>query len=72
MITNLSHFRQVFNASACSTRQKIFVIARVFDIMQFDNMLQKFFNCIYRGRTSLPTRIIEPFSQQEFTCQNQQ
>ena len=40
IIKNL--FRQVFNVSVCSTQQKILVIACAFDIMQFDNMLQKF------------------------------
>ena len=33
----------------CSAQWNIFVIACVFDIIQFDNMLQNFFNCSYRG-----------------------
>ena len=59
IIINL--FRQVFNVSVCSAGQKIFVIACVFDIMQFDK-LQNFFNCSSRSSTSLPTRI------RAFTC----
>ena len=47
-----------------SAQRLIFVIARVFDIMQFDNMLQK----CYRGSSSLSTRIIEPSSHWEFIC----
>ena len=66
IITNL--FRQVFNVSVCSAQRKIFVIARVFEIMQFDNMLKQFFNCSYRGSTSVPTRIIEPSNYRTFTC----
>ena len=50
-----------------SAQQQIFEIARIFDIMQFDNMLEKFFNCIYRSSTSLPTRIIEPSTHWVFT-----
>ena len=41
---------------------------RVFDIMQFDNMLQKCFNCSYRSSTQLPTRIIETSTHWTFTC----
>ena len=52
-------FREVFYVSVSSTQRQIFVSARVSDIMQFENMLQKCFNCSYRGSTSLPTRIIE-------------
>ena len=51
----------------CVPRSGKSVIACVFDIVQLDNMLI-FFNCSYRGSTSLPTRIIEPFSHREFTC----
>ena len=51
-----------------STQQQIFEIARIFDIMQFDNMLEKCFNCIYRDSTSLPTRIIEPSTHWALTC----
>ena len=51
-----------------SVQRLIFVIARVFDIMQFDNMLQKCFDCSYRGSTSLPMRIIEPSTHEAFTC----
>ena len=36
--------------------------------MQFKNMLHKCFNCSYRGRTLLPTRIIEPSTHWEYTC----
>ena len=35
--------------------------------MQFD-ILQKYFNCSYRGSTPLPTRIIESYTHLEFTC----
>ena len=35
--------------------------------MQFD-MLQKCFNCSFRGSTSLARRIIEPSIHQAFTC----
>ena len=65
IIINL--FFQVFNVSVSSAQRQIFVIARVFDIMQFD-MLQKYFNCSYRGSTSLPMRIIEPSTYWTFTC----
>ena len=51
-------FPQVFNVSASSAQRQIFEITLAFDIMQFDNMLQKCFNCSYCGSTSLPTRII--------------
>ena len=66
IIINL--LRQVFNVSASSAQRQIFVIALVFDIMQFDNILQKCFNCSYRGSTPLPTRIIEPSTHCVFTC----
>ena len=66
IIINL--FRHVFNVSVSSTQRQIFVIARVFDILQFDNMLQKYFNYIYRGSTSLATRIIESSTHWAFTC----
>ena len=36
--------------------------------MLFDNMLEKYFNCSYRGSTSLPTKIIEPSTHWAFTC----
>ena len=62
-------FCQVFNVSVSSAQRQIFVIARVFDIMQFD-MLQKCFNCSYRGSTSLPTRNIEPYTHRALTCSN--
>ena len=58
--------RQAFNVSVSSEQRQIFVISRAFD-MQFDNMLQKCFNCSYRGSTSLPTRIIEPSTHWVFT-----
>ena len=35
-------FHQEFNVLVCSAKQKIFVITFVFDIMQFDNLLQFF------------------------------
>ena len=38
-----------------------------FDIVKFGNMLQKCFNCSYRGSTSLPTGIIEPSTHRSFT-----
>ena len=65
IIINLFH--QVFNVLVCSTQRKIFVITRVFEIMQFD-MLQIFFNCSYRGSTSLLTRIIERTTHRAFIC----
>ena len=51
-----------------SAQRQIFVTARVFDIMQFDNMLEKCFNYSCRSSTSLPTRIIEPSTHWVFTC----
>ena len=39
--------------SVSFAQRQVFVTARVFDIMQFDNM------CNYCGSRSLPTRIIE-------------
>ena len=39
----INNLCQIFNVSACSEERKIFVITSVFDIMQFDNMLQFFF-----------------------------
>ena len=65
IIINL--FLQVFNVSVSSAQRQIFVIPRVFDIMQLD-ILQKCFNYSYRGSTSLPTRIIEPSTHWIFTC----
>ena len=50
-----------------SAQWQIFVIARIFDIMQFD-MLQKKISYSYCASTSLPTRIIEPFTYWAFTC----
>ena len=61
-------FRQVFNASVCSTQAKIFVIAYVFDIIWLGNMLQIFFNCSNHGSTSLQTRIVKPSNHCVFTC----
>ena len=46
----------------CSAHQKIFAITYTFDITQFDNMLQKFFNCSFCGSTSLLSVIIKPSS----------
>ena len=66
IIINL--FPRVFNVSVSSALRQIFVTARVFDIMQFDNMLQKGFNCSFRGSKSLPTRIMEPSTHWAFTC----
>ena len=63
-------FSLVFNISVSSTQGQIFVIARVFDVMQFDIMLQKCFNCSYRGITLLLTRTIEPSTHWTFTCSN--
>ena len=42
IIIAINLFRQVFNVSVCYAQQEIFVIACAFDIMQCDNMLQKF------------------------------
>ena len=69
IITAIIFFRQLFHGLVCSAQLKIFGIACPFDITQFDNTLQKYFNCSYHGSTSLPTRIIEPSSHQTFTCQ---
>ena len=66
IIINL--FCQVFHVSVSSAQGQIFVIARVFDIMQFENMLQKYFNCSYCSNTSLQTRIIKPSTHWAFTC----
>ena len=50
-----------------STQHQIFVIERVFDILQFD-MLQKFFTCTYHVTMSLTIRIIKPYTHWAFTC----
>ena len=42
-------FHQVLNVSVCSAHHKIFAFTYTFDIMQFDNMLQTFFNASFRG-----------------------
>ena len=42
MIIIIDLFHQEFNVSVCSAQQKILVITCVFDIMQFDNLLQIF------------------------------
>ena len=49
---------QVFHISVSSAQPEMFVIARFFDIMQSDNVLQKCLNCRYRGSASLLRRII--------------
>ena len=49
---------------------KSFVITCVFDIMQFDNILQHFFNYCHRGTTLLSTKIIEPSTHRALTCSN--
>ena len=51
-------FRQEFNVSVCSAQGKIFVITCVFDIMQFDNLLQFFLNCSYRSSTSYKLELL--------------
>ena len=61
-------FRQVFDVSVSTAQRQFFVIAHIFEIMQFDNMLQKCFNYSYGGSTSLPTSIIEPSTYWAFTC----
>ena len=61
-------FPQVSNVSLSSTQRQIFVIARVFDIVLFDNILQKRFDCIYHGSTLLPTRIIQISAHWTFIC----
>ena len=40
IIIIINIFCQEFNVSVCSAQQKTFVITCVFDIMQFDNLLQ--------------------------------
>ena len=50
IITN--PFCQEFNILVCSAKRKIFVIICVFEIMQFDNFLQFFFNCSCRRSAS--------------------
>ena len=65
-------FPQVFNVSVSSAQRQIFVIALAFDIMQFDNMLQKCFNCSYRGSTSLPTRISNLLPIEHLPAQSEQ
>ena len=42
MIIIINLFLQEFNVSGCSAQWKFFVITCVFDIMQFDNLLQFF------------------------------
>ena len=66
IIINL--FCHEFKVSKCSAQRKIFVISCVFNIMQFDSMLQNFFNCSYHNSTSLLTKIIKHFSHWAFTC----
>ena len=44
--------------TVCSAQRKIFVITCVFDIMQFDKMLQNFFNCTYRGCMSYQLELL--------------
>ena len=56
IIINL--FRQEFNESVCSGHWKIFVITCIFDIMQFDNLLQLLFNCSYRGSMSYKLELL--------------
>ena len=51
-----------------SAQRQIFVIAGVFDIVQFDNMSQKCFNCSYSDSTSLLTRIMKPSAHWAFNC----
>ena len=51
IIINL--FRQVFNVSVWSAQRKIFVTACIFDIMQYDFMLQNILNC--RELSNLPS-----------------
>ena len=65
IVVNL--FRQVFNVLV-SSAQRHFFAARVLDIMQFDNMLQKYFNFSYRGSTPLPIRVTVPSTNWTFTC----
>ena len=57
-----------FNVSVSFAQRQIFVTAPVFDITQFDNMLQKCFNCSYWGSTLLRTRIIKTFTHWKSTC----
>ena len=64
----MNPFLHVFNVSVSFAQRPIFVTARAFDIIQFENMLHKCFNCSYRCRTSLPMRIIEPSIHWGFTC----
>ena len=68
MIIIINLFHLVFDVSVSSVQQQIFVMAHILDIMQFDNMLQKCFNCSYRGSTSLPTRFTEPSTHCACTC----
>ena len=49
-------------------QRQVFVIARVFEIMQFDNVLQKCFSSSYRGSLSLLKRVIEPSTYWVFAC----
>ena len=52
----------------CYAQPQIFVIECVFDIMQFDNRLQKLCYYNYRGSASLPTRVSEPSTHRAFIC----
>ena len=68
VIIIINVFCQMLNVSVSSAHQKVFAITHTFGIMQFDKTLQKFFNCSFRGSTSLLTRIIKPSSHRAFTC----
>ena len=58
IIINIIFFSLVINTSVCFAERKMFVVAFILDIMQFDHMLQFFLNCSYRY-TSLPVKLIE-------------
>ena len=70
IINFINFFSQVFDVSVSSAHRQIFVIARIFNIMQFDNMLEKSFTCSCRGSTSFPTRIVKLSTYWAFTCSN--
>ena len=55
------------NVSVCTAQRKIFLITYVFDVMQFDNRLQLFFNCSYRGSMSYQLELSN-LLHRAFTC----
>ena len=68
----LNNFLHEVNVSVCSAQWDIFLITCVFDIMQFGNMLQFFFNCSYRCSTSYQPKLLNIFRIGHLPAQNKQ